>query len=66
MKKSEPSEIKAFDELLVAAMLDAAIERKMTQLKARITPKETGRETFLRIIVVPETMDVEVPQGFRR
>lgn len=48
-----------FIDFLVAAMTDAAVERKMTQLKTTITPEKTGKATFVRVIIVPESMDVE-------
>lgn len=55
----------AFEVLLIAAMKDAAIEGKLTQFKTTITPEETGRQTFIRIIIVPEAMAVERPEGFQ-
>ncbi len=65
MKKSdhEKSRAEAFGDFLFAAMQDAAVERKLTQLKTEITPEKTGKRTVIRIIVVPESMDVEWPQG---
>ena len=64
MKPSDHSRAEAFGDFILAAMLDAAIERKMTQLKTEITPEKTGRVTQVRIIIVPETMDEDRPQGF--
>jgi hypothetical protein len=49
----------AFLLLLVAAMKDAAIERKLTQLQTQLDPSETGKGPMkkVRIIVIPEEMD---------
>lgn len=52
-----------FEQLIIAGMLDAAAERKMSQFKVTVTPEQTKRETFVRIIIVPESMDLEWPQG---
>ena len=57
---------RAFEDLLIAAMKDAAIEGKLTQFKTTITPEETGRETFIRIVIMPEAMMVERPEGFQK
>lgn len=56
----------AFEDLLIAAMKDAALNRQMTQLKATITPTGSPKEIHVRIIVVPEQMDVEWPQGLEK
>lgn len=58
----------AFGDLLFAAMKDAAIEMKLTQLKTTITPEETGKATLIRIIIVPEQMQFESvgPGGFEK
>lgn len=50
-----------FIDLLIAAMKDAAIERKLTQLKTTITPEETGKAKHVRLIVIPEEMDYNWP-----
>ena len=47
-----------FMDLLIAAMKDAAIERKISQLKTTITP-DGKKAKLIRIIVVPEEMDFE-------
>lgn len=54
----------AFLDLLIAAMKDAAIERKLTQLKTQLDPTETGKGPLktIRIIVIPEEMDFEWPR----
>lgn len=50
----------AFLNLLFAAMTDAAIERKMTQLKTTVAPD--GKKTkFVRIIIIPEELDYNWP-----
>jgi len=46
----------AFLNLLLAAMADAAKERKLTQLKTTIDPDGKGPKT-VRIVVIPEEMD---------
>jgi len=55
-------------DLLIAAILDAAIEMKLTQFKTTITPEKTGKQTFVRIIIVPEQMEYESvdPKGFMK
>lgn len=53
----------AFAELLLAAMKDAAKENKMTQLKSIIDPDGDGKIKKVRIIVIPEEMDVELTEG---
>ena len=50
----------AFLNCLVAAMMDAAQEKKMTQLKTTISPDGKVAKT-VRIIVVPEDMDHNWP-----
>lgn len=54
----------AFEDLIIAGMLSAAIERKMTQFKTTITPPGRTTPQLVRIIIVPETMDIEVPERF--
>lgn len=63
MKQSGHDEGDTFVGLVIAAMKDAAVERKLTQLKVAITPEGTKRTVHVRIIVVPESMDMEWPQG---
>jgi len=53
VKTMNPQE--AFLDLLIAAMLDAAGERKLTQLQSTIEVK--GKLKLVRIIVIPEEMD---------
>ncbi len=50
----------AFMNLLIAAMMDAATERKLTQLKTTISP-DGKTSKFVRIIVVPEDMEHNWP-----
>lgn len=56
----------AFIDFVVAAMLDAAVERKLTQLKTTIQVPGRSSPTLVRIIVVPETMDFESTQPLER
>lgn len=58
MKQAE-----VFIDLILAAMTDAAVERKLCQLKTSIQPKGHARPSLVRIIIVPENMDMEWPQG---
>lgn len=53
----------AFGDLLLAGMKDAAINFKMTQLKAEITPEGKTKPIQVRIIIVPEKMEHEFPKG---
>lgn len=57
----------AFTNLLIAAMKDAAIEGKNTQLQVRFDPYEGTRKPVkletLRIIVVPEKLPYTWPAG---
>lgn len=54
-----PQEV--FLNMLVAAMADAAVEKKLTQLKTTIDPDGKGART-VRIIVVPEQMEYNWPE----
>ncbi len=54
MKVDEP---KTFLDILIAAMNDAVIEGKITQIQTTITPEGTTKAKLLRIIVVPEEME---------
>jgi hypothetical protein len=49
----------AFLDLLIAALKDAAVERKLTQLAVQLDPSETGKGPLrrVRVIVVPEELD---------
>lgn len=47
----------AFLGLLVAAMKDAAIERKLTQLQMQLDPDGKGKLKRVRIIVIPDELD---------
>jgi hypothetical protein len=53
----------AFLELLIAAMQDAAVNKKLTQLQTQLDPTETGRGPLkrIRIIVVPDELDFSWP-----
>lgn len=45
-----------FTSLLIAAMLDAAVEGKCTQMQTTITPPGKSPK-LVRIVVVPEELD---------
>jgi hypothetical protein len=49
----------AFLLMLIAAMKDAAIEKKLTQLVTQLDPTETGKGPLkkVRIIVIPDELD---------
>lgn len=49
--------------VILAAMMDAVVERKLTQLKLQIQPEGYVRPQYVRIVIMPETMDREWPQG---
>lgn len=49
-----------FLDLLIAAMTDAALEMKLTQLQTQIDPDGKGVR-LVRIIVVPEAMEYAHP-----
>lgn len=51
----------AFMELLIAAMCDAAVEKKLTQLQTTITPPGRKHAKIVRIIVIPEDMTYNFP-----
>ncbi len=53
----------AFLEMLLAAMKDAALERKLTQLALQFDPSETGKGPMkrVRVIVIPEELDYTWP-----
>ena len=53
----------AFLNMLIAAMQDAAIEKKCSQLQCTITPEETGKATVVRVIVVPNELDRYWPES---
>lgn len=46
----------SFLELLIAAMKDAAIERKLTQLHTTIDPDGKGTKR-VRIVIIPDALD---------
>lgn len=50
----------AFLNMLVAAMMDAAVENKMTQLKTTISP-DGVKSKMVRLIIVPEDMENNWP-----
>lgn len=54
-----------FLDMLIAAMKDAVLNGKITQLQTTMTPEETGKAKLLRIIVVPEEMEIVRQLGGR-
>lgn len=52
-----------FVNVLIAAMKDAVDGDHITQLKSTIEDKR-GKVQHVRIVVMPEKMTVEYPQGF--
>jgi hypothetical protein len=52
----------AFLDLLIAAMKDAAIERKLTQLQTQLDPDGRGKLKRVRIIVIPDELDHTWPE----
>lgn len=52
-----------FLDLLLAAMKDAALELKLTQLAVQFDPTETGKGPFkrVRLVVVPEQLEYTWP-----
>lgn len=60
---TEDQKKEMFLNFIVAAMLDAAVEMKLTQLKSTIIPPGATKEKLVRIIIVPEMMEHEFPQG---
>lgn len=57
------NEANIFLNLLIAAMSDAAVEGKITQLQTTITPEGTTKAKLVRIVVMPEEMDHVRPIG---
>ncbi len=52
----------AFIEILLAAMMDAAVEGKLTQLQTTIAP-DGKNVKLVRIIVVPDELDKTWPKS---
>lgn len=53
----------AFLDLLLAAMMDAATELKLTQLQTQLDPDGSGKLRKVRIIIVPETLEHQWPSS---
>lgn len=49
----------AFLSILFAAISDCATNRELTQIKCEAVSKSTNKTQVVRIILVPETMDME-------
>jgi hypothetical protein len=60
MEKRNPQEV--FLDLLIAAMLDAAEELKLTQLQTQLQTSKRGMR-IVRVIIVPEEMEYRHPDG---
>jgi hypothetical protein len=56
-------ETNIFLNLLIAAMQDAVLTGHISQLQTTITPEGTSKAKLLRIIVVPEEMEIVRPLG---
>jgi hypothetical protein len=52
---------KAFLDMLIAAMKDAALEKKLTQLQTQLDADGTGRLRKVRIVVIPEELEYTWP-----
>jgi hypothetical protein len=52
----------AFLEILVAAMKDAVIEKKLTQLKMQLDARGDGWLEEVRIVIMPEKMEYNWPR----
>ena len=52
----------AFLDLLIAAMNDAAINGKLTQLQTQLKPEGSAKLEVVRIVVIPEKMDFTWPK----
>lgn len=63
MSSDHKKEADIFGDMLIAAMYDAALELKLTQLKTTITPPGRTKPEIIRIIIIPEKMEYEFPQG---
>lgn len=57
------NETEMFLEMLCAAMEDAAETGHITQLQTTITAPKVGKPKLVRIIVVPEEMEIVRPLG---
>jgi len=51
----------AFLEILVAAMKDAVLEAKITQLKTQLDARGNGKLEQVRIVILPEKMEHNWP-----
>lgn len=63
MKDKHTSEADLFLDMLLAAMEDAVSTGHITQLQTTITAPKVGRAKLVRLIVVPEEMQVVRPVG---
>jgi hypothetical protein len=51
----------AFLDVLIAAMKDAATERKLSQIQTTISP-DGKKAKLVRLIIIPEEMDFVAPK----
>ncbi len=63
MKDKHTSEADLFLDLLLAAMQDAATTGHITQLQTTIMPAGATKAKLVRLVVVPEEMEVVRPLG---
>lgn len=63
MKDKHASEGELFLDMLLAAMQDAATTGHITQLQTTITPEGATRSKLVRLVVIPEEMEVVRPLG---
>lgn len=63
MKDKHATEGELFLDLLIAAMQDAAMTGHITQLQTTITPEGTAKAKLVRLVVIPEDMEVVRPLG---
>jgi hypothetical protein len=64
--KINRQQVTAFMDMLAAGILDAACERKMTQMKTTCLPPGRTKPELVRIVIMPETMDHEWSQPLRK
>jgi hypothetical protein len=63
MSQQARGSAEAFMDLLIAAMRDAALNKKLTQLQTQLDPDGSGRLRVVRIVVIPEEMDRTWPSS---
>lgn len=58
MKDAHVGEAGFFIDILAAAMVDAVTTGHITQLQTTITPEGSAKAKLVRLIVVPEEMEI--------